>query len=168
MENNEKKMTKAEARRGLRAGKFLDDPAELGGLLVALGCGEEQAKIASAEIIEAKRKGLIPTRPDEEPEWPPLSPEDTELIGKMSDGLTSQEVDLLSAMVRCSRARPHPTGRIRYGDDELMKESRIKSKGEYRSIFASLASKGLVKCAVVGSKNPVTTIELPWLPKEDK
>lgn len=98
--------------------------------------------------------------------WPPLDEKDAELIGNMSDGLTPQEVCLLSAMTRCARARPHPTGRIRYDDDELMRESRIKERAKYRAAFASLGEKGLVKVAVVGSKNPVTTIELPWLPKE--
>lgn len=98
--------------------------------------------------------------------WPPLDEKDAELIGNMSDGLTPQEVCLLSAMARCARARPHPTGRIRYDDDELMRESRIKERAKYRAAFASLGEKGLVKVAVVGSKNPVTTIELPWLPKE--
>jgi hypothetical protein len=48
-----------------------------------------------------------------------------------------------------------------------MRESRIKDIKTYRAAFASLGTKGLVKVAVVGSKNPVTTFELPWLPKED-
>ena len=146
----------------------------------ALGCGDRQRvedalltfgidneglrKNMASSLLERWKHGVAETA--EEDAWPPLCEKDAELIGGMSGGLTPPEACLLSAMARCARARPHPTGRIRYDDDELMRESRIKERGKYRAAFASLVEKGLVKAAVVGSKNPVTTIELPWLPKE--
>lgn len=131
------------------------------------GFDEEQRRRNMAIVLLSICKERPAGPPAEEPEWPKLNERDAELIGQMSEGLMPAETGLLMAMARCARARPHPTGRIRYEDAELMRESRIKSKKEYRAAFASLGEKGLVKVAVVGSKNPVMTIELPWLPKED-
>ena len=134
--------------------------------LLALGAEKESYRSEMATYLISIWPKIRVTKPTDEPPWAPLTLADAELVGQMSEGLMPAETCLLAAMVRCARARPHPTGRIRYTDDELMKESRIKDRGCYRSAFASLGEKGLVKVAVVGSKNPVTTIELPWLPQE--
>ena len=164
-----RKSTKAErmaaAAFELRLALNCGDRQRVEDALLAFGLENEGLrKTFASNLMESWKHGVAEVAA--EGAWPPLCEKDAELISSMSDGLTSQEVCLLSAMVRCARARPHPTGRIRYDDDELMRESRIKERGKYRAAFASLGEKGLVKVAVVGSKNPVTTIELPWLPKE--
>lgn len=151
----------------LRVALDANDTDKIDVALLRLGIVDDKVrKTFAAVLLELARKGKIPPAPQEDI-WPPLCESDAELIGNMSDGLTVQEVGLLSAMVRCARARPHPTNRIRYEDDRLMRESRLKDMKTYRATFASLGKKELVKVAVVGSKNPVTTFELPWLPKED-
>lgn len=164
-----RKSTKAELRAmaafELRLALDCGDRQRVEDALLAFGFDNEGLrKTFASNLMESWKRAA--TAAAAEGAWPPLDEKDAELIGDMSDGLTPQEVCLLSAMARCARARPHPTGRIRYDDDELMRESRIKERAKYRAAFASLGEKGLVKVAVVGSKNPVTTIELPWLPKE--
>ena len=164
-----RKATKAELKAmaafELRLALDCGDRQRVEDALLAFGFDNEGLrKTFASNLMESWKRAATATAA--EGAWPPLDEKDAELIGDMSDGLTPQEVCLISAMARCARARPHPTGRIRYDDDELMRESRIKERAKYRAAFASLGEKGLVKVAVVGSKNPVTTIELPWLPKK--
>jgi hypothetical protein len=114
-------------------------------------------------LLDMWKKGNIPPATQEDV-WPELSQEDAESIAALDENLSSKEVALLSAMVRCARARPHPTNRIRYEDERLMKEAGFPNLKTYRAVFTSLGKRGLVKVAVVGSKDPMTTFELPWLP----
>jgi len=70
---------------------------------------------------------------------------------------------LLRAMARLARARPHPTGRIRYEDAELMALSGLRARKDYLAAWNGLAAKGLAKAWCVGSRDPFTAVSLPWL-----
>lgn len=155
-------MAKADLLDALESG----DRQRVEDALLALGAEKESYRSEMATYLISIWPKIRVAKPVDELPWAPLTLADAELVGQMSEGLMPAETCLLMAMVRCARARPHSTGRIRYTDDELMKESCLKDKRCYRAAFASLGEKGLVKVAVVGSKNPVTTIELPWLPQE--
>ena len=151
----------------LRAALDANDPDKVDAALLQFEITDEKLrKTLTAALLDEARKGNIPPAVQDDP-WPELSLEDASAIADLNENLAPQENALLSAMVRCARARPHPTNRIRYEDDRFMREAGFKDMKTYRATFASLGTKGLVKVAVVGSKNPVTTFELPWLPKED-
>lgn len=132
-------------------------------VLLRFGITDDKVRKAlCVGLLDMAKKGNIPPATQEDV-WPELSPEDAESIAALDEDLSSKETALLSAMVRCARARPHPTNRIRYEDERLMKEAGFPNLKSYRAVFTSLGKKGLVKVAVVGSKDPMTTFELPWL-----
>ena len=137
--------------------------------LEAAGFGKPLAERMAKEAGEMAARGALPTPPSpKDPEEARLSPRDLSTLAKMADGLSGREFPLLCSMFLCLRARPHPTGRVRYEDHELIECAGYLTAREYRRDFASLHAAGLASCAVVGSKAPVQTVCLPWAPEPPK
>ena len=140
------------------------DAKALAGAISALGLEPGIAALAAAPLARMGREGRLPA-PEEGP-IPPLRESDAALIAAMS--LPPGEAALLGAMARLARARPHPTGRIRYSDAELMALSGLRSRRDYLAAWNGLASKGLAKAWCVGSRDPFTAVSLPWLGEGEK
>ena len=154
----------AQAQFDLRLALNENDFDKVNEALLRFGITNDKVRKAMCVgLLDMWKKGNIPPATQEDV-WPELSQEDAEIIAALDENLSSKEVALLSAMARCARARPHPTNRIRYEDERLMKEAGFPNLKSYRAVFTSLGKRGLVKVAVVGSKDPMTTFELPWLP----
>lgn len=151
----------AQLEYDLRLALNENDFDKVNAALLRFGITDEKVRKAMCVgLLDLARQGNIPPAVQEDV-WPELSQEDAEAIAALDENLSNKEIALLSAMVRCARARPHPSYRIRYEDERLMKEAGFPNMKSYRAAFTSLGKKGLVKVAVVGSKNPVTTFELP-------
>lgn len=165
---SEKARMDAVALRGALAAGSLP---EIEGAIGAFGVPEGARRAFAAALLESWRKNGGEPAPEGsgEGDWPGLSEKDEEACAKAAEPysaeLPPEAHDLLRAMARLARHDPHPSGRIRYSDEALMRSAGLARKSDYRAAFAQLASLGLVRCAVVGSRDPFPTIELPWLPK---
>lgn len=154
----------ASLRGGKASEKTIADRLEEAGLNRPLA--ERMAREAR-EI--AARDGALPIPQPPRQEDSPVYPGDLDALrGKVLERPEGgQSRALLCAMFLCLRARPHPSGRIRYEDAGLMACAGIGDARSFRAAFASLADAGLVKVAVVGSRNPTETLSLPWAPKPE-
>lgn len=130
---------------------------------IPLPIAERMAREAR-ELASAGR--LTPPPPAQPTETAWVRDSDLPALSAILPSLPEAESRLLCAMLLCVRARPHPTGRVRYEDAPLMSCAGIRDPKAYRAAFGALAHAGLASCAVVGSKNPTPTLTLPWLPPE--
>ena len=126
------------------------------------GLSPSVAAKAAREARLLAASGKAAQEPPAPTEWARLSEADAEALRGMLPGLSPDEGALICAMLLCMRARPHPSGRIRYEDRELMGCAGIASLKAYRAAFSSLHGAGLAECAAVGSKSPITALSLPW------
>lgn len=162
---NVRAAARMEAASLVRAGGGRASEPAIAAKLEEAGLPPSIAARMAREARTLAAAGRLPQPPAEpEPEPAPLSEADLEALSRAVHGLPGREPALLCAMFLCLRARPHPTGRIRYSDRELTECAGYLTAREYRRDFASLHSAGLVACAVVGSKEPTTTLSLPWAP----
>lgn len=168
---NRKKDNPREEARGRAAslvrsgGGKASEPA-IAEALEASGMDPRVAGAMAREARESAASGRLPPPPAPKgPEEAILSARDLAVLRGMAKGLRGGEFPLLCSMLLCLRARPHPSGRIRYSDRELIGCAGHLTSREYRRDFASLHDAGLVSCAVVGSKEPTATLSLPWAPE---
>ena len=165
--NKKKKEALDQAAKVLRSGGGKASEPEIVAKLTEAGVCPRVAEVMAREARLKAQAGEIAPGLERAPEKGPVAGWELDKLKAMLPGLSEDEGRLLCAMTILANAHPHPTGRYRYDDDGLAACAGIPSKGDYRTAFAALGDAGLVRCAVVGSANPVPTLSLPWRERPD-
>lgn len=131
--------------------------------LVRLGLPQQQAERAAEALSRASaERESRPTPPP--PTFPLMESDLVPLAIELSSERDPAVRRVVAAALAITRMRPHRTGWIRYGRDELLSIAglrRLTSKEAAEATAAAHSRHGL-SMAVVGAKRPVACLRLDW------